>query len=155
MLQIFGQKTYASEGNPKHAVWPMGGAWLCTHLWEHYSYTLDKNFLEQKAYPLLKGCGEFLLDSLVEYPKGVLVTNPSTSPEHLFIAPDGQQASVSYAIAMDMAIIKEIFIATISAAEVLGNTNDDLIQKMKAALPNLFPPKVSQDGSLMEWAQDF
>ncbi|XP_057863787.2 alpha-L-fucosidase 2 isoform X2 [Cryptomeria japonica] len=148
-------KTSASEGNPKHAVWPMGGAWLCTHLWEHYSYTLDKNFLEQKAYPLLKGCGEFLLDWLVEYPKGVLVTNPSTSPEHLFIAPDGQQASVSYATAMDMAIIKEIFIATISAAEVLGNTSDDLIQKMKVALPNLFPPKVSQDGSLMEWAQDF
>ncbi|XP_057863785.2 alpha-L-fucosidase 2 isoform X2 [Cryptomeria japonica] len=148
-------KTSPSDGDPKWALWPMGGAWLCTHLWEHYSYTRDKNFLEQKAYPLLKGCGEYLLDWLVEYPKSVLVTNPATSPEHEFIAPDGQKASVSYATAMDMAIIREIFNVTISAAKVLGSTNDDLIQKMKAALPNLFPPKVARDGSLMEWAQDF
>eukprot|EP01018_Ginkgo_biloba_P015598 Gb_36169 [translate_table: standard] len=148
-------KTSPSDGDPKWSVWQMGGAWLCTHLWEHYSYSLDKDFLEHKAYPLLKGCASFLLDWLVEDTTGILVTNPATSPEHEFIAPDGKKASVSYATAMDMAIIREIFSAVVSAAEVLGNTADDFIQKIKAAQPKLFRPKIARDGSLMEWAQDF
>lgn len=148
-------KTSPSDGDPVWSVWPMGGAWLCTHLWEHYKYTHDKVFLESKAYPLLKGCATFLLDWLVEDTKGILVTNPATSPEHKFIAPDGQQASVSFATTMDMAIIRETFSATISAAKVLGSDSDDLILKLQAAEPKLFPPKVSRDGCIMEWEEDF
>ncbi|XP_058070024.1 alpha-L-fucosidase 2-like isoform X2 [Magnolia sinica] len=148
-------KTSPDRGDPVWALWQMGGAWLCTHLWEHYTYTLDKGFLESKAYPLLEGCASFLLDWLVEGHGGYLVTNPSTSPEHRFIAPDGKPASVSYSSTMDMAIIREIFSSVVSAAEVLGRTNDDLVEKVKKAQLRLYPTRITRDGSIMEWAQDF
>lgn len=148
-------KTSPDRGQAVWALWPMGGAWLCTHLWEHYTYTLDKDFLQTKAYPLLEGCALFLLDWLVEGPGGYLVTNPSTSPEHTFIAPDGKPASVSYSTTMDMAIIKEVFSEIISAAEVLGRTDDALIKEVREAQPRLLPTKIARDGSIMEWALDF
>ena len=75
--------------------------------------------MENKAYPLLEGCTSFLLDWLIEGRGGFLETNPSTSPEHEFIAPDGKRASVSYSTTMDMSIIREIFSAITSAAEVI------------------------------------
>lgn len=77
-----------------------------------------QDFLRNKAYPLLEGCTLFLLDWLIEGPGGYLETNPSTSPEHTFIAPDGRLASVSYSSTMDMSIIREIFSEIVSAAEV-------------------------------------
>ncbi|XP_010271389.1 PREDICTED: alpha-L-fucosidase 2 [Nelumbo nucifera] len=148
-------KTSPDRGDPVWAFWPMGGAWLCTHLWEHYTFTMDKGFLEHKAYPLLEGCASFLLDWLIEGREGYLETNPSTSPEHRFIAPDGKPASVSYSSTMDMAIIREIFSAVISAAEVLDKSQDDLISKVRSAQPKLYPTKIARDGSIMEWAEDF
>lgn len=75
--------------------------------------------MENVAYPLLEGCASFLLDWLIEGRGGYLETNPSTSPEHMFIAPDGKLAGVSYSSTMDMAIIREIFSVVISAAEVI------------------------------------
>ncbi|KAI5314764.1 PREDICTED: alpha-L-fucosidase [Prunus dulcis] len=148
-------KTSPDRGQAVWALWPMGGAWLCTHLWEHYTYTMDKDFLKNKAYPLLEGCTLFLLDWLIEGRGGYLETNPSTSPEHMFIAPDGKQASVSYSSTMDISIIKEVFSATLSAAEVLGRTQDAVVQKVREAQPRLLPTKIARDGSIMEWAQDF
>ncbi|XP_072971528.1 alpha-L-fucosidase 2 [Typha angustifolia] len=148
-------KTSPDGGNPEWALWPMGGAWLCTHLWEHYTYTMDKSFLENTAYPLFEGCALFLLDWLLEGHAGYLETNPSTSPEHSFIAPDGKTACVSYSTTMDIAIIREVFSAVISSSEVLGKTNTDLIEQIKKALSRLPPTKVARDGSIMEWAQDF
>ncbi|XP_043709555.1 alpha-L-fucosidase 2-like [Telopea speciosissima] len=148
-------KTSPDRGDPLWALWPMGGAWLCTHLWEHYTFTMDKAFLEDKAYPLLEGCASFLLDWLIEGRGGYLETNPSTSPEHRFIAPDGKLASVSYSSTMDMAIIREIFSAVISAAQVLGRSEDDLVERIQTAQPKLYPTKIARDGSIMEWAEDF
>ncbi|KAG0492666.1 hypothetical protein HPP92_006064 [Vanilla planifolia] len=148
-------KTSPDYGNPVWAVWPMGGAWICTHLWEHYAFSLDKEFLRDTAYPLLEGCAAFLLDWLIEGPDGFLETNPSTSPEHAFIAPDGEPASVSYSTTMDIAIIREVFAIVTSSAEVLGKTDTDLINRIKAALPKLPPTRISRDGCIMEWAQDF
>ncbi|XP_071736799.1 alpha-L-fucosidase 2-like [Rutidosis leptorrhynchoides] len=148
-------KTSPDRGEAVWALWPMGGAWLCTHLWEHYTYTMNKDFLSKKAYPLLEGCVSFLLDWLIEGQDGYLETNPSTSPEHMFIAPDGKPASVSYSTTMDMSIIKEVFIAIVSAAEVLGKSKTDLIQRVVKAQPRLYPTKIARDGSILEWAQDF
>uniref|UniRef100_A0A2N9JAF5 Glycosyl hydrolase family 95 N-terminal domain-containing protein n=1 Tax=Fagus sylvatica TaxID=28930 RepID=A0A2N9JAF5_FAGSY len=148
-------KTSADQGDVDFALWPMGGAWLCTHLWDHYTYTMDKDFLKVKAYPLLEGCAFFLLDWLIEGRGGYLETNPSTSPEHDFVAPDGKPASVSYSSTMDMAIIKEIFSAFVSAAELLGRGEDPLIERVRKALPRLYPTKIAGDGCIMEWAQDF
>ncbi|XP_011030387.1 PREDICTED: alpha-L-fucosidase 2-like [Populus euphratica] len=148
-------KTSPDAGQALWALWPMGGAWLCTHLWEHYTYTMDKDFLRDKAYSLLEGCTSFLLDWLIEGPGGYLETNPSTSPEHMFIAPDGKPASVSYSSTMDMSIIKEVFSAIVSAAKILGRNEDELVQRVLEALPRLLRTKISRDGSIMEWAQDF
>ncbi|KAJ6716533.1 ALPHA-L-FUCOSIDASE 2 [Salix koriyanagi] len=148
-------KPSADKGDVVWAIWPMGGAWLCTHLWEHYSYTMDEDFLRNKAYPLLEGCASFLLDWLIEGHGGYLETNPSTSPEHMFVAPDGKPASVSYSSTMDMAIIKDVFSAIISASEVLGRNEDAFVQKVQKAQPRLYPTKIAEEGSVMEWAQDF
>ncbi|XP_062090029.1 alpha-L-fucosidase 2-like isoform X1 [Humulus lupulus] len=148
-------KSSASDGDVVWSLWPMGGAWLCIHLWEHYNYTMDHDFLEKKAYPLLEGCTRFLLDWLIEGSGGYLETNPSTSPEHNFITSDGKLASVSYSSTMDMTIIKEVFFATVSAAELLGRNKDDLVEKVKKAQLRLPPTKIDKDGSIMEWAQEF
>ncbi|GMP38458.1 hypothetical protein CsSME_00009698 [Camellia sinensis var. sinensis] len=148
-------KTSPDQGEAVWALWQMGGAWLCTHLWEHYTYTMDKGFLESKAYPFLEGCASFLLDWLIEGRGGYLETNPSTSPEHTFIAPDGKPASVSYSTTMDMSIIKEVFSAVVSAAQALGKSDDDLVDRVRKAQPRLYPTKIARDGSIMEWAQDF
>ncbi|MBA0743040.1 hypothetical protein Gogos_005761, partial [Gossypium gossypioides] len=148
-------KTSPDRGEAVWALWPMGGAWLCTHLWEHFTYTMDKDFLKNKAYPLLEGCTSFLLHWLIEGPGGYLETNPSTSPEHMFVAPDGKPASVSYSSTMDIAIIREVFSEIVSAAEVLGRKDDALIGKVREAQAKLPPTKIARDGSIMEWAVDF
>ncbi|KAK1322857.1 Alpha-L-fucosidase 2 [Acorus calamus] len=148
-------KTSPDRGDPVWALWPMGGAWLCTHLWEHYTFSLDKLFLQDRAYPLLEGCASFLLDWLIEGSDGYLETNPSTSPEHSFIAPNGKAASVSYSSTMDMSIIREVFTALVSAAEVLGISESNFVDRVKKAQSKLYPPKIARDGSIMEWAKDF
>ncbi|KAL3722309.1 hypothetical protein ACJRO7_034651 [Eucalyptus globulus] len=148
-------KSSTIPGKVKYAIWPMGGAWLCTHLWEHYMYTMDKDFLENKAYPLLEGCATWLLDWLIEGCDGYLETNPSTSPEHNFIAPDGRPASVSYSTTMDIMIITEVLSAVVAAAEVLGYTDSNLVDKVKKAQTRLRPIKIGMDGSIMEWSLDF
>ncbi|KAM0012811.1 putative glycosidase [Helianthus debilis subsp. tardiflorus] len=112
-------------------------------------------FLAKIAYPLLEGCGLFLLDWLIEGKDEYLQTNPSTSPEHMFTAPDGQPASVSYSTTMDMSIIKEVFSTIISAAQVLGKSEDNLIKKVVESQSKLYPTQIAKDGSIMEWAQDF
>ncbi|KAK8659756.1 hypothetical protein V6N13_029950 [Hibiscus sabdariffa] len=147
-------KTSPDRGEAVWALWPMGGAWLCTHLWEHFTYTMDKDFLK-RAYPLLEGCTLFLLDWLIKGPGGYLETNPSTSPEHMFVAPDGKPASVSYSSTMDIAIISEVFSEIVSAAEILGKKDDALIGKVRDAQAKLPPTKIARDGSIMEWALDF
>ncbi|XP_006662275.3 alpha-L-fucosidase 2-like [Oryza brachyantha] len=148
-------KTSPDAGDPVWALWPMGGPWLATHLWEHYSYTMDKNFLEKTAYPLLEGSASFLLDWLIEGDGEYLETNPSTSPEHYFIAPDGRKACVSYSTTMDMSIIREIFSAVLVSSDILGKSDTDVVQRIKKAVPRLPPIKVARDGTIMEWAQEF
>ncbi|XP_026394170.1 alpha-L-fucosidase 2-like [Papaver somniferum] len=148
-------KTSPDYGDPVWAFWPMGGAWLVTHLWEHYTYTMDKGFLEKKAYPLLESCASFLSDWLIEGKGGFLGTNPSTSPEHRFVVPGGKTASVSYSTTMDMSIIREVFTQVISASEILGKTKDALVQKVKKAQARLYPTKIARNNSIMEWAEDF
>ncbi|XP_051137461.1 alpha-L-fucosidase 2 [Andrographis paniculata] len=148
-------KTSPDRGQAVWALWPMGGAWLCTHLWEHYAYTLDKEFLRNKAYPVMEGCTAFLLDWLIEGSGEFLETNPSTSPEHMFIAPDGKPASVSNSSTMDIQIIREVFLSIIKAAEELGKSSDALIVRVHKALPRLPPMRIAGDGSIMEWALDF
>ncbi|KQJ96581.1 hypothetical protein BRADI_3g25226v3 [Brachypodium distachyon] len=148
-------KTSPDAGDPMWALWPMGGSWLATHLWEHYSFTLDTQFLEKTAYPLLEGSASFLLSWLIEGQGGQLETNPSTSPEHYFIAPDGKKACVSYSTTMDMSVIREVFSAVLLSADILGKSGTDVVQRIKKALPRLPPIKIARDITIMEWARDF
>ena len=142
------------QGWPGYANWPLGGGWLSQHLWEHYAFGGDRKFLQTQAWPIMKGAAEFCLDWLIADGKGHLVTAPATSPEHAFIAPDGQKSSVSIATTMDMAIIYDLFTHCIEAAAILGQ-DQDFAAKLKAARAQLYPPLIGANGALQEWFQDW
>jgi alpha-L-fucosidase 2 len=132
----------------------MGGAWSSTHLWEHYVYTQDKSFLEQKAYPLMKGAAEFCLAFLVPDSAGRLMTSPSTSPENNFKTPSGYIGSTFYGGTADMAMIRELFLDIIAAQQILKN-DLEFTNKINTALNNLIPYQVSKKGHLQEWYYDW
>jgi alpha-L-fucosidase 2 len=142
------------HGNPVWANWQMGGAWLCQHLWEHYLFSDDFNFLREQAYPLMKGAAEFLLDHLVDDGAGHLVTMPSTSPENEFLDEQGRHVAVSMASTMDNAIIWDLFSACIDASRVL-NIDADFAAQLESARSRLFPYQVGARGQLQEWFRDF
>lgn len=141
-------------GTPVWANWPMSGAWLCRHLWEHYLYTQDVRFLREQAYPLMKGAAQFGLDWLVDDGHGHLVTAPSFSPELRFLAPDGIPASASVATTMDMAILRDLFSACIAAAQTL-HTDEKFVEELQKAKERLFPYQIGAQGQLQEWYKDF
>ncbi|SKC83980.1 glycoside hydrolase family 95 protein [Ohtaekwangia koreensis] len=135
------------------ACWPMSGAWLSTHLWEHYIFTGDTLYLKDKAWPLMKGAAQFLLAWLVEGLDGYLVTNPSTSPENVFKI-GGKEFQISMATTMDMAITRQLFENCLSASKTLG-VNDDFTARVEAALAKLYPYHIGQHGQLQEWFKDW
>jgi len=141
------------EGDPVWAVWMMAGPWLSQHLWEHYAFGGDRTYLKAHAYPVMVGAAEFCLDWLVDDGHGHLVTAPSTSPEHKFVLPDGQQAAVTYAASMDLAVIWDLFRNLQQAEDVLGRTS--LSDRLEQALQRLLPYHVNTSGALQEWAENF
>jgi len=131
-----------------------GSAWLCDHLWEHYDYTRDRQFLEW-AYPIMKGSAEFYLDMLIPEPKhGWLVTAPSNSPENTFTTPDGQVARVCMGPTMDMQILRELFGNCIEAAKELG-VDEDFRARLADARAKLAPTRIGKHGQIMEWLEDY
>lgn len=144
------------KGRPYWANWTMGGAWLATHLWEHYLYTLDEEYLAEQAYPLLKGASQFLLDWVVtDKRSGYIITSPSTSPENSFKDPvEGRRTATSYGATADLAIMRELLSATWSAAEVLG-VDSELQSNIHAVLEQLYPYQIGHRGDLQEWYHDF
>ncbi len=137
------------DGAP-YGMWPMGGAWLALHLWDHYDYSGDKAFLA-KAYPALKGAVQFFLDTLVEEPKHHwLVTNPSLSPENAH--PMG--ASVAPGPTMDMQILRDLFADTIRAEEILG-VDADLRAQLTSTRARFAPSQIGKAGQLQEWLEDW
>ncbi|ASA25790.1 glycoside hydrolase family 95 protein [Paenibacillus donghaensis] len=148
------RNTSPSQGSASWAYWPMGGVWLCQHLWEHYAYGCNQDFLEGKAYPIMKEAALFCLDYLVEDGAGHLVSVPSTSPENTFIAPDGQRAAVSMSSTMDISLMRELFTNCIEAARILG-TDAEFRQSLQDALKRLLPLRIGRHGQLQEWYRDF
>ena len=144
----------AVVGEPDGAyMWPMGGAWLALHLWEHYRFTCDLGFLRQRAYPILKECVTFFADYLHEDADGRLLTGPSLSPELSYRLEDGTPAAVCMAPAMDCQILHELFAAFAGASELLGEDAELRAQilAMKAKVP---PPRAGTHGRLLEWQED-
>jgi alpha-L-fucosidase 2 len=141
-------------GAPTWANWGMSGPWLCAHLYEHYAFTRDREFLRTKAYPAMKGSAEFCLAWLIEDGNGRLTTCPSESTENDFMAPDGKPAMTSAGCTMDMALIRELFTNCIHAAKELG-IDEEFAAKLDAALSRLIPYQVGKFGQLQEWSVDF
>jgi len=138
-----------------YGMWPMGAAWSCQHLWEHYAFTDDAEFLATRAYPAMKEAAEFFLDWLVLHPRtGELVSGPSISPENRFETPDGKGAHMTMGPAMDQQIIHDLFTNCLSAAEILG-IDDSFVRETQAARARLAGPKIGSDGRLMEWNEEF
>ncbi|BET68537.1 glycoside hydrolase family 95 protein [Opitutales bacterium ASA1] len=135
---------------PRWGMWPTGGAWLALHLWDHYEYAPNPEFLA-RMYPVLKGAAEFFLDTLVEDPKsGYLVTNPSTSPENAH--PFG--SAVCAGPAMDSQILRDLFLRVEQCAELLG-VDGELRRQVAATRARLAPDKIGAQGQLQEWLEDW
>lgn len=131
-------------------LWPTGGAWLCTHLWEHYDYGRDLGYL-RSVYPLMRGAAQFFVDTLQTDPEtGALVTSPSLSPENAH--PHG--ASICAGPAMDQQILRDLFDQVGKAAGLLG-TDAPFAAEVAAARARLAPDRIGGDGQLQEWQQDW
>ncbi len=134
-------------------IWPMGGAWLCLHIWEHYLYTSDLSFLKNK-YHLMKGAGDFFKDYLMEDEKGYLVTGPSTSPENTYILPSGESGTVCIGPTMDNEILFELFTAIIEGGKLIGESAHE-IKTFEKLRDKLTPLQIGKYGQIMEWREDY
>ena len=173
-LSIHGQKTarnYGSKGwtaNTIANVWgytpsgagvnwglfPLASTWIASHLWTHYNYTLDRSFLREEAYPLLKGNAEFILNFMIEDSKsGYLMTGPSTSPENSFRY-KGEELSLSMMPSCDRQLAYEAFTACIEASEIL-DIDTDFREELRTALKKLPPIMIGKNGAIQEWFEDF
>ncbi len=156
----------APMDGPDWGTFTTGGAWLCTHLWEHYLFSGDVNFLKE-VYPVMKGSVEFFLDFLKEHPEyGWLVTNPSTSPEN-FPDRDGNGpffdevtgwvspgTTICAGSTIDMEILNDLFGYVAKASEILG-VDEPLREKVLEARKKLAPLQISSNGQLQEWLEDW
>ncbi|MFD3400226.1 glycoside hydrolase N-terminal domain-containing protein [Kribbella sp. NPDC058693] len=140
------------DGNPKWSNWPMAGVWMCRHLWDHFAFTGDRDYLRE-AWPVLRGAAEFCLDWLIELPGGTLGTAPSTSPENEFIAADGSPASVTISSTMDLSLIADLFERCAQTANELDLT-DPLVDDLTAARKRIPDPQIGGRGQLQEWLDD-
>ena len=139
-------------------MFPTGGAWLTTHLWQYYLYTGDKRFLDA-CYPILKGAADFLLSYMQEYPKngevkqaaGWLVTVPTVSPEH---GPVGKNTTVTAGSTMDNQIVFDVLSSTLKAHQILGYNNVVYTTMLSNAIAKLPPMQIGRYGQLQEWLID-
>ncbi len=154
----------APMDGPLWGSWQTGGAWLCTHLWEHWRFHPDGEFLA-RAYPLLKGCAEFFLATLVEHPEhGWLVTCPSNSPENFpergvpviwdEICDYDCVPNIDAGPTIDMQLLRYVFDACAEASEILG-VDEEFRGKVRAARARLAPNQIGRGGRLQEWLEDW
>jgi alpha-L-fucosidase 2 len=139
-------------------IWPMGEAWLANQMWDHYEFSGDQEFLRRQAYPAMKEAAEFILGFLVEASAGTpfagrLVTNPSTSPENLYLL-NGKPHNLTYAPTMDIELIRELFAHCRRAAEILG-TDAAFRSELSKSEERLPPLQIGKRGQLQEWIEDY
>lgn len=137
-------------GSSQWSFWCMSSGWFCRHLYEHYEYTLDKEYLNSTAYPVMLKAAQFYLDMLVDDGSGNLIIAPSTSPENTFKY-HGKECAVSQTSTMSMSIIKDLFNNLMSAADILGDKDNSTVAEVKEKYPRLLPFKIGSKGDLLEW----
>ncbi len=133
--------------------WVMGGAWLCTHIWEHYLFTRDMEFLKEMA-PVMKSACLFFVDFLVKK-DGYYVTCPSVSPENTYILPDGTQGCNSYGVTMDNEILRDLFEQYLQVAELVGEEDTEFLAEVKERLEGLPPIRIGSRGQILEWMEEY
>jgi alpha-L-fucosidase 2 len=134
---------------------PLAGAWMSVALFRHYEFTVDRQFLSETAYPVLKGAAEFLLDYLVEDTDGQLLIVPTTSPENSYFHPvTGEAVRITKASTYSTMIVREVFGSVIKGSEILG-VDQELCQELQAAALKLPPVKIGEDGTIQEWIEDY
>ncbi len=146
-------------------IWPMGGVWLVQHLWDHFEYNPDLAFLRERAYPAMKEAARFVLDYMVEAPEGVkfaglLVTNPSYSPENAYRDDRDRRRHLTYASTMDLQLIRDLFERCLIAGELLredrGDREDRAFEdEIREALRRIPPMQIGRYGQLQEWLEDW
>ena len=147
------------KGSPRWSCWPLAGVWLCQHLWEHYAFGGDRQYLSQTAYPIMKGAAEFLLQWLQKDPEsGKWITNPSTSPENRFRYMDKngqiQDAELSRSSGMDLGLAWDLLTNCIDASRIL-NTDAAFRSQLEEVRSNLQPFRIGSKGQLLEWEKEF
>jgi alpha-L-fucosidase 2 len=136
-------------------MFPMGGPWMMFPIYRHYEFTQDTDYLKEKAWPLMRGSAEFILDFLVEDSEGRLVTVPTYSPENSYIHPQsGRTFKLTYGPAMDIQIIRELFRYIQETAEITG-AEDELLARIEDVLERLPETRIGSDGTIMEWIEDY
>ncbi|KAL4794587.1 glycoside hydrolase superfamily [Aspergillus venezuelensis] len=136
-------------------LWPMAGAWLCTHVWESFRYSRDKDFLA-RMFPVLHGCVEFLLDFLVDDASGQYkVTSPSLSPENTFRDGKGKDGVLCEGSTIDIQLVRAVLEAFVSAVDELSISRNELLPGVHAVLRNLPPMRIGSAGQLQEWMADY
>lgn len=149
------RETFPNDGEPRASFWPMSPGWLTSHMWEHFLYSKNLDFLRNEAYPLMKGAAEFYDGWLVDNGEGYLVTPVSTTPENGFLVPpDNTSLQVSMGTTMDMAIIRDLFTRVITASELL-DIDPEFRREIAEKLKKLLPYKIGARGQLQEWQHDF
>lgn len=144
---------FAAPADGLWGLWPMGGAWLCYNLWEHYLYGEDKQYFEQHGYEYMKQCTRFFLDYMFEDGQGRLLSGPSTSPENKYYC-NGKTAYLCLSPSMDTEIISGLLERFIAASELLGKDADQA-EEAHSALSKMPKLKVGKHGQLMEWMEDY
>ena len=151
---------FTAPADGPQGIWPMGAAWLAQHPWDHYCFTGDKEFLANRAWPVMKGAARFIMDFLVEAPPGTayagkLVTNPSYSPENAFLLPNGERAVFTYGATMDLEIIHNLLTNCIDASNIL-KIDADFRKECEATLKRIPEIRISEStGRILEWAEDY
>lgn len=137
--------------------WVTGGAWLCNHLFEHYRYTEDREFLEKEAMPLAREAIRFFEDYLYEMPDGTLVTGPVVSPENTYRSKVGQVGALCMGTAMDSSILRQLITSYLEAMKVLGREEEQAQDKelLESILKKLPPLRIGSDGRLLEWMEEY
>lgn len=147
-MTLFGTKAYVSN-------WPDAAGWLAQDFWERYAFTTDREFLAKRAYPFMKECALYYLDSLVKHPqKGWLVCAPVYSPENTFRDAEGRQCNLSASPTMNLGVIRDLFGNCIEAGKLL-NVDAEFRRELETKLAQLAPYQISKEGHLQEWLEDF
>lgn len=141
------------EGSACFAFWNVSAGWLCSHLFDQYEYTLDKDFLKEKAYPIMKSAALFLLDIMVEDSEGYLIVCPSTSPENTFIY-EGRKCNISATATMTMTVVRELFRNCIKCCDILG-CDPEFADELREKLKRLYPYRTGSKGQLLEWYEEY